>query len=570
MKTLFLLLLLTLPSFAWLLQPGYFSMHDDLQAVRQLEMAKCFADNQIPCRWVLDLGYGFGYPLFNYYPPFPYLVGQPFHWLGFQNIDIVKIVGLLGFITCALGMYLLAKEFWGNHGGLLASVIYTYAPYHSVDFFVRGAMNEFWAMALFPPIFYTSYKLISVISKNQIPPSIESREGGWGASFKWIVLLSISIACLMLSHNLMLLIFSPVLVIWCLFWLWQFKTLKPLSSLLISAFWSLGLASFFTLPVLFEQKYAHVETLTIGYFNFLAHFLDLKQIFWRINWGYGESIYGSGDTMSFALGYLQWILPALVIVSTLFIKKLRKNTFLILLLLLFTLTSLFMSHYKSTPLWLNFRPLQFLQFPWRFLTLAVFCAALTAGAFSKIIDKKLLTLTLAFALLLNANYFRPRAWYPEMTDAQKFSGKSWQWQITGSIFDYLPISAPLPPADPAGGDLGITAGAGEYSRLAKRTNFQQYQVNIYSPNAIVELQTFYFPGWKVYLNGTEIRIDPKRDPLLGRMQIDVPAGTHLVTARFTNTPIRTVGNTLSLVSWLLLIFISLFKFPLAWAKRSLQ
>ena len=101
-KDLLLLVLLVLPAFAWLLQPGYFSMHDDMQSIRQMKMDQCLADLQFPCRWSLDLGYGYGYPLFNYYPPLPYLIGQPFLWLGFQYVDVVKIVGVLGFMAAAL------------------------------------------------------------------------------------------------------------------------------------------------------------------------------------------------------------------------------------------------------------------------------------------------------------------------------------------------------------------------------------------------------------------------------------------------------------------------------------
>jgi 6-pyruvoyl-tetrahydropterin synthase related domain len=530
-KDLLLISLLILPAVTVLLQPGYFSMHDDLQAFRQRELDICARDLQLPCRWVPEMGFGFGYPLFNYYPPLPYLLGEPFRLLGFQNVDTVKIVGILGFAVCAFNMYLLAREFWSRGGGFLSALLYTYAPYHSVDFYVRGAMNEFWAMAIFPAVFYTSYKLISSGQRKYVP------------------LLSLSVAALMLSHNPMLMIFAPVALVWCLFWLWKSKTLKSLGGLAVSGLWAFGLAAFFTLPVIFEARYAHIETLTIGYFNFLAHFLDLKQIFLRINWGYGESVLGPGDTMSFALGYLQWIIPALVLIAMIFSKKIREYKSLILLLLLFTVTALFMSHYRSTPVWLKLDFLKYLQFPWRFLTVAVFSASLLGGALI-LINKKLLPLLLLLLLLLNANYFRPRAWYPDMTDAAKFSGDSWRLQTTASIFDYLPVYAPLPPANAAGGDLGITGGSGSFERLAKTSDFQEYRVNISSPSAVAELQTFYFPGWRVWLDGREVKIDPSRDPLLGRMQVDVPRGEHIITARFTNTPVRTAGDILSLASWL--------------------
>jgi hypothetical protein len=538
MKRLLIIFILLLPAFSWLLQPGYFTMHDDLQTVRQLQMDLCFRDGQIPCRWGKELGYGFGYPLFNFYPPVPYLLGQVFRTFGLAYVDIVKAVGVTGFLLTAYFMYLLGKELWGKKGGLISMFIYTYAPYHSVDFFVRGAMNEFWAMAFYPAIFLSLYRLVRT------------------NEFRYVLLTALSVAGLMLSHNPMLLIFTPVAIAWTLFWLWRQGTLRSFPKLVMAAILAFGLAAFFTLPVLIEQRFAHVETLTIGYFNFLAHFLDLNQIFFRINWGYGESILGPADTMSFALGYLQWLLPLCVLTVFAIFPKYRKYFLEVVLLLVFVLGALFMSHSRSTPLWLKIPPIQFLQFPWRFLTLAVFSSSVIAGAaglfFPKGSRSKLIFSLLAvFILILNANYFRPRAWFPDMTDVKKFSGDSWRWQVTGSIFDYLPIYAPLPPPDPAGGDIGITSGSGEYKTLEKTSNKQLYTLDISSDvGATVEIQTFYFPGWRVWVDGREVKIDPSRDPLLGRMQVDVSAGQHTLEARFGNTPIRTAANIISLLSWL--------------------
>jgi len=532
-KDLILLILLILPAFAPLIQRGYFSMHDDMQSIRQMKMDQCLTDLQFPCRWSLDLGYGYGYPLFNYYPPLPYLIGQPFRWLGFQYIDVVKIVGILGFVVAASFMYLLGKEFWGRLGGLVAAAFYTYAPYHSVDFYVRGAVNEFWALALFPAIFYFSYKLI--------------REGT-----KYIPFVALSVAGLMLSHNPILMIFTPFLLLWCLYWVFKLNRLSILISLVLSAFWALGLAAFFTLPVLFETKFVSVWTLTAGYFNYLAHFLDLNQIFLRINWGYGESVYGRGDTMSFALGYLHWIIPSAILLFV-FTKKLINHKSLIIFLTLITLGSLFMAHFKATPIWKAFPPLEFLQFPWRFLTLAIFAASFLAGAIALIIPKKILVILICLVILINSNYFRPRQWYPDMTDAKKFSGKSWQLLITSGIFDYLPIWAPQPPVDPAPGDIRFVSGDGIYSTLVKKTNRQEYLVTTWSPQTVAELQTYYFPGWRIWVDGKEVKIDPSRDKVLGRMQVDLSPGKHQILARFINTPIRTIGNTLSLAAWAALI-----------------
>jgi len=156
----FLVLLSAFLASRWLFKSGYFPMHDDLQMMRQLQMEKCLKDRQIPCRWVPDMGYGYGYPLFNFYPPLPYYIGQVFRWLGFAFTTTAKLTFALQFFLSGITMFLLAADLWGVWGGLLSAVFYVWAPYHSVDVFVRGAMNEAWAFVWFPLIFWSAKKLI--------------------------------------------------------------------------------------------------------------------------------------------------------------------------------------------------------------------------------------------------------------------------------------------------------------------------------------------------------------------------------------------------------------------------
>lgn len=533
------LFILILPAIAPLLQKGYFPIHDDLQTMRQLQLTKCFQDGQIPCRWINDMGYGYGFPLFNYYPPLPYLLGMPFVWAGLSYIDTVKIVGILGFVTTAITMYLLGREFWGRRGGVLAATFYTYAPYHAVNFYVRAAVNEFWAAAFFPLILLGIYKLIKGAGKN------------------WIIILALSFTGLILSHNQMLMIFAPVMAVWTVYWWMRVKSLKSLPKLVLSGLWGIGLAAFYLFPVILEAKYAHLETLVIGYFNYLAHFLDLRQIFLDINWGYGASELGPNDGMSFALGLLHWIVPIVALPFFIFSKKLRSNLSLVLLLLLFTVYSTFMAHSKATPIWMIFKPLEFLQFPWRFMNLAMFVFSFMAAA-SVLISRKIVPLLLLLILLLNANYFRPRDWFPDQTDAEKFSGRNWYLLTTNGIFDYLPKGASAPPADPPAGDISIVEGEGSTKTIVKKTNRQEYAVTAITP-LIAQIETYYFPGWKVWVDGQEQVIDSSRDPLLGRMKVDVPVGTHTILARFTETPLRLVSDWISVVAWVLVVIIVIWR-----------
>src|SRR4029078_11740295 len=133
---LIVLLFGILASRTLLFQSGYFNMHDDLQMMRQLEIEKCFQDGQIPCRWVPDMGYGFGFPLFNFYPPLPYLVGEVYRVIGFAFTDTAKLTFATAIILSGIFMYLFSKEFFGRIGGALAAIFYIWAPYHAVDVYV--------------------------------------------------------------------------------------------------------------------------------------------------------------------------------------------------------------------------------------------------------------------------------------------------------------------------------------------------------------------------------------------------------------------------------------------------
>jgi hypothetical protein len=116
-----LLILLLIPAVKDLLTPGYFTMHDDMQVFRLFELDKCVHDGQLPCRWVPDGGYGYGYPLMQFYPPMPYYPMELLKLLGLGYFWPVKIMFAVSFIMSGIGMYLLAKEVFGKWGGRLSA-----------------------------------------------------------------------------------------------------------------------------------------------------------------------------------------------------------------------------------------------------------------------------------------------------------------------------------------------------------------------------------------------------------------------------------------------------------------
>ena len=529
----------------------YFNMHDDLQMMRQLELEKCFKDGQIPCRWVPDMGYGFGFPLFNYYPQLPYLFGEIFRLVNLPFNDVAKLTFALGIIASGFSMYLLAKEFFGKTGGLLSSIFYIWAPYHSLDVYVRGAMNESWAFIWFPLILWGIYKLIKKREK------------------KYLIILSLSLAAILLTHNVMVMIFIPVALVWAVGWLIENKSWKPIINLGISGLIGLGFSSFFTLPAIFEQKYVHIDTLISGYYQFQAHFVTLFQLFLSKFWGDGPSTFGPNDGLALPIGHVHWILVLIIgillLAKTIKSKKISKIDWVVIFAVAVGTGGAFMSHERSSFIWLNIPILKFVQFPWRFLTLNTFGYSFATGSIFYILNelglfKKKAWQIIIFVILsatviaFNWNFFKPVHSGP-LTDDMKFTGESWRIQTQAGILDYLPIQANDDPNVPRQNLADVVGGKGTITNESWGTKWAKFSVNL-AKDSVVRVNIFNFPVWKAYIDGKETKIFIDTNEQWGRMYINVPTGTHSIDFKFQNTALRTVANIVSLVFWIaLLIFI---------------
>ena len=542
--------LLIVPSFIFLLRPNlYWNMHDDMQLIRQLELEKCFQDGQLPCRWSPDLGFGYGYPLFNFYPQFPYLIGQIYRTLGFSFISTVKLTAITQIVVSYFAMYLLASAVFGPVGGLLSALFFTYAPYHAVNIYVRGAMNEAWSAVFFPLILYFTYH-----------QTRQHRLSHWLG-------LSLSLTGLFLSHLPMTIVFLPIAVALSFYWSYpqiEKKSLRLLSSLELA----IGLSSFFLLPVFFESNLVQIGSMFSNYYHYSVHFTSLRQLFISNFWGDGPSVWGQADQMSFAIGYLHWLVPLLITTGLVFKFRHFKSRLAIftLIIVFIGFGFAFLTHQRSSFVWQLLPTLQKVQFPWRLLNPTVFFLSLSVGflpTLLKIYLPKIRPISyliplIFFLLLLNLPKFYPITLGP-ITDAQKFSGRAWNNQITSGIYDYLPKTAPTAPKSPPAGlvDQTIPASAIIDIKNEKRGTDWFFLNFSLSQNAEVILGQLDFPNFLVFDHN---KIIPhSADPELGRIKIDLDAGDHQLFVKLQNTHIRTIADIISILSWLLIFVYLIYK-----------
>lgn len=432
-KRNFGLILVLLLSF-WAIKPffisGFFPTHDNVQVARVFEMGKVLKSGIFPVRVVPDLGYGYGYPIFNFYAPLAYYIGGVFILLGFDALLATKIMMALGVVLAGVFMYFLTREFFGELGGLVSGLFYLYAPYHAVDIYVRGDVAEFWAYAFIPLAFLGIYK-------------------------KNILLGSIGFAAIVLSHNLTAMMVTPFLLIAILLNCYiafknkKFLILNPSSLILLLG---LALSAFYWLPALLELKDTNVLSQIGGGADFRDHFVCLQQL-WSSPWGFGGSTKSCIDGLSFMIGKLHIFSVFSSILILIYLKFKHKNLNDIYYLSIFAILGFFISVFlmleTSRFVWQTIPAMAFFQYPWRFLILASFFSSFLSG-FAILFLKKTAanshfntlmycsTVILVFFLLFfNLKFFVPQTIFP-VNSSDFTNERALKWTASKISDEYLP------------------------------------------------------------------------------------------------------------------------------------
>lgn len=192
-------ILLSLGTILPLFQSGFFTFHDNTTVVRVYEMSNSLLHGMFPVRWVENLGYGYGYPIFNFYGPFPYYFGGLINLIGFDSLFATKVMLIAGMLAAPITMFLLSRKLFGNSAGVVSAIVYAYFPYHALNLYVRGAVGEIFAYAFLPMILLGLFMLFSEKSKS------------FFRSFPAIFVLAFGIFLVAISHNLTLLMLFIIL-----------------------------------------------------------------------------------------------------------------------------------------------------------------------------------------------------------------------------------------------------------------------------------------------------------------------------------------------------------------------
>lgn len=551
---IFFILILFLSTFTIvpLFHEGFFTFHDNTQIVRVFEMAKSLSQGMFPVRWVGDLGYGYGYPLFNFYGPLPYYIGGIFELVGFSTLFATKSMFFIGILISGISMYLFSKRFFGVKAGLVSAIFYVYFPYHAVNIYVRGAVGEFYAYAFLPFLFLGIFNISSDLHKK-----LFSRENLINIFF-----IAIGFFLIAISHNLTLFMTCLFIVPLVILLMFTHKSKKNFLALTITGLiLGIFMSGFYIFPAFFEMGYTNVSSQVGGGANFPDHYVCLNQ-FWNSMWGYGGSVAGCIDGLSFRLGKINILMvltSIALLVFTIVKRKAGDNEKKSVIALVMLLIAMFLTLQYSEFIWRMIPYMQFIQYPWRFINFIGLFSAFLVGYLIFRIDKflpKIVVWGIVASLIIGMIVVNYKLFVPQnyisfsqrsLTDPSyiKFTVSKISDEYMPSLFE-KPQDAKDIPDSPAKlsyntGNITVVAQKADYLKLA-------YDSKDYG---ILHINRAYFPSW-------EALIDTKIVPIYQSnkgMDIQLSPGSGIIELKFTSTPIQKIGNIVTIIGFLMLLIL---------------
>lgn len=571
------LLALGFTIFAWaaLLSPGYFmNAHDAHHSLFfPIEFYKGIQDGYWLPRWGADFAHGYGYPMMVFYAPLTFYLWTGIHAIGLLGtVATTKATFIIGFLLAAAGMYLYARDLWGRRAGLLASVVYTYLPYHLLNIYVRAALAEFMAMSLLPWIALAFRHLVH------------------RPSLKTIAAAGLTYGALLWTHNITAVLFTPLLGALILFEMWQRLSVQTGQSSLwgywgrqqvlpigVSIILGVLLGTAVWLPGLTEQGDIKIEQWALQTYQYSDHFVYLSQLF-SPEWGFGYSVPGVGDGMSFQLGTAALLLVVIGVYGLVRNGSQDKESgnlkaepsvpnqayFVFYGISLLILVVLMLP--PAIAIW-DLSPVSTLiQFPWRLLGVSGFCLALLASSAARIGSagagetlSPALVLMVAAVVVTNSSYTLPDMTPPDPRNETQQTWRDYERKHPDMV-GMVAQTQEQPADSPMLADLDANRTPQRFESDSPEVTIEQFyvgggsaraQIQTIQP-ATIRFLTYWYPGWYATLDGASLPIRQDEGPL-GLMLVDIPAGTHTLAFRFGDTPSRGAANMVSLMSLVVLI-----------------
>ncbi|MFA6567667.1 MAG: 6-pyruvoyl-tetrahydropterin synthase-related protein [Victivallales bacterium] len=532
-----IILLISLALLSGLVFSGNWPLsHDGLRYLCHLDQFKDAFDSGILYpRWFPNYYGGYGYPIFIFYQPGYFFFSLPFAYVFPDILTASYASNVAMFFLGGAGVCFLIRRITDSRPvSLFCSMMFLLTPYIYVNVYVRGDLSELLAMFIAP---WTLYFLIRL--KERIAERI--------ACIPLVLVLALTLAAMVYSHPFTSMFFYPLFCAVMVAMGLEIER-KTAARFLIAGVISLVFAVIFSSPywlTAFQMKqYVEYHNASGGVLSAENHVVHFHQLFSRF-WGFGGSEPGTiNDGMSFQLGLPHFIAALLGFWLN------RKNKFYLYVFLLYILCVLMMTPPASF-LWENIPLLNFVQFPWRLLSVIAVLQIICISGLWKFNElypggrtvHYVLAFIFVFTVLWNSNQF---GFIKCEFDVRKAIERHREVRLEKllvyeSFNEFLPktMSEKLLTNPRAGAPMLEVSNPAcrieEYPH--SNPHHMRYRIASGEPQIIL-INQLYFPGWKVILND-----DAFDDAYLlknicrdGRIQVEIPAGENMYLEAFYEGP----------------------------------
>ncbi len=562
------LALFSIPALQPLLTPDFTCGYDNvLHLWRAVETDALLEHGLIYSRWQPHMAFGFGYPLLLFNPPISPLFAALFHRLGLAWPAAINTTFVTGTLLSAWTVWLLVREWWGDLAGVVAGVIIVTLPFHAYVNFHRASMSEALSWA-FPALIL--WGLIRWQKYGQRRGLLAAAGGQ---------------AALLLTHDASAYLFLPLPLAAVVALALAYRSKSMLGHGIIALVIGIGIAAFFWLPSVLERPL--VQFNRVLDYPYAASFVALDYL---LEPPRAADLTWINPWLPKGIGLLPAALIPLSVMT--WLRAERDQRFWLAAVGIVTMGYIWLTLPYARSIWRLIPVLHYLHFPWRFLTPAAVGVAVLGGAATFYVSR--LTLHVSRFTLhvsrftLHVSRFTPHVsrftshlWLPAIASALTLGSLGWLY----------PPHSPLPQPATLPGMLAYEQTTGELGgtffnellpawvhtmpdrhALDDDLNNGQEPVRLqpetlpegarvlradYTPvEGTIELESpvpfrarylaFYYPGWRVTVDGVPAPIDPTEPD--GLISFDVPAGHHTIRVRFGETPLRLTADIISLLS----------------------
>ena len=499
-------------------------------------------------RWLAGTNFGYGSPTFVFYPPFIYYLSTALKAFGLALEQTVYILISGGIFLSGTSFYIFGRSLWGRSPAAVGAIAYMASPG------IYGLVHGGGFASLYA---YVWTPLLLLFTHRSTEDNQHSGIYRLGLALVWTLVA--------LTHLPSLLIFAIAWTFYTLPLLWQ-RPWKIRLQTWITAPLGWGLAAFFIIPAILEQRYINIDYMLASQDGFRAAMPKLLDIV------------SSGFSNIFLMQWIACI--AFAVIAQIGFAKCPQKRRQAVILLAIALFIVFLICDWSWLLWQINPIVQKIELSARldrlfYIAQAALCALAVQSVLLKEPQRKrksrlkqILLSTIICAILLgNLKYsYQLARQFPGLYTGGNgiIVNRPWIERIVRQPFsdqlidvpEYRPrlrngasayikeeqtsegypaigatISGALPTPQPNQPRFEIAKGQADIEIVDWQSDRRRLTVDAAEPVTVI-LRTYTYPAWRLSVDQLDSPIDQASD---GRIQFDLPSGRHDVALTYEPT-----------------------------------